>query len=214
MRIVKKPEVRKAEILDAAETLFYTKGYLHTTIIDILESVGIAKGTFYYYFPSKEDVMDAIVMRYIDREVERATAIAKNETMTALEKFSAIILWRDEGNAEKEKAVEMMQQVPNAQLERKKMIETINQLSPIMETVANQGIAEGTFHTEYPREAVEFLLITSLTMFDEGWFDWTPEQLLHKVEAFCQMAELLLGTKEGSFGFVTDILRKSLLAGS
>ena len=214
MRIVKKPEVRKAEILDAAETLFYTKGYLHTTIIDILESVGIAKGTFYYYFPSKEDVMDAIVMRYIDREVERATAIAENETMTALEKFSALILWRDEGNTEKEKAVEMMQQVPNAQLERKKMIETINQLSPILETVANQGIAEGTFHTDYPREAVEFLLITSLTMFDEGWFDWTPEQLLHKVEAFCQMAELLLGTKEGSFGFVTDILRKSLLAGS
>ena len=77
MRVVKKPEVRKAEILDAAETLFYTKGYLHTTIIDILESVNIAKGTFYYYFPSKEDVMDAIVMRYIEREVERATAIAE-----------------------------------------------------------------------------------------------------------------------------------------
>jgi len=213
MRVVKKPEVRKAEILDAAELLFYTKGYLHTTIIDILQSVNIAKGTFYYYFPSKEDVMDAIVMRYIEREVERATAIAENETMTALEKFSALILWRDEGNTEKEKALEMMQQVPNAQLERKKIIETINQLSPIMETVANQGIAEGTFHTQYPRETVEFLLITSLTMFDEGWFDWTPEQLLRKVEAFCQMAELLLGTKEGSFGFVTDILRKSLLAG-
>ena len=212
MRVVKKPEVRKAEILDAAETLFYTKGYLHTTIIDILESVNIAKGTFYYYFPSKEDVMDAIVMRYIEREVERATAIAENETMTALEKFSALILWRDEGNTEKEKAVEMMQQVPNAQLQQKKMIETINQLSPIMENVAKQGIIEGTFRTEYPREAIEFLLITSLTMFDEGWFDWEPEQMLRKVEAFCQMAELLLGTKEGSFGFVTDVLRKSLLA--
>jgi len=213
MRVVKKPEVRKTEILDAAEALFYTKGYMHTTIIDILESVNIAKGTFYYYFPSKEDVMDAIVMRYIEREVERATAIAENETMTALEKFSALILWRDEGNTEKEKAVEMMQQVPNAQLQQKKMIETINQLSPIMENVAAQGIAEGAFRTEYPREAIEFLLITSLTMFDEGWFDWAPEQLLRKVEAYCLMAELLLGTKEGSFGFVSEVISKSIMAG-
>ena len=213
MRVVKDPEVRKTEILDAAEALFYTKGYMHTTIIDILESVNIAKGTFYYYFPSKEEVMDAIVMRLLDREVNRARSIADNEDMTALEKFSALILGQDESNPEKEKAVEMIKQVPNAQMTQKKFIESINQLSPIMEEVARQGIDEGTFHTEYPREAIEFLLVTSQTMFDEDWFHWTQEELLRKVEAFCLMAELLLGTREGSFGFVSEIISKSIMAG-
>jgi len=212
MRVVKKPEVRKTEILDAAEELFYTKGYTHTTIVDILDSVGIAKGTFYYYFPSKEDVMDAIVMRLLDQEIKRAKAIVDNEDMNALEKFSALILGRDEDNSEKEKAVEMIKQVPNAQMTQKKFIESINQLSPIMEEVAKQGIEEGTFHTKYPREVIEFLLITSQTMFDEDWFHWTPEEMLRKVEAYCLMAELLLGTSEGSFGFVTDVIRKSIMA--
>ena len=53
-RIVKEADERRNEILDAAETLFTEKGYSKTTIIDILNQVGIAKGTFYYYFKSKE----------------------------------------------------------------------------------------------------------------------------------------------------------------
>lgn len=58
MRFSKKPDERKNEILDAAEMLFGTKGYSKTTNNDILNEVGIAKGTFYYYFQSKEEVMD------------------------------------------------------------------------------------------------------------------------------------------------------------
>ena len=77
MRISKKPEERKNEILDNAEKLFGTKGYSKTTINDILLAVGIAKGTFYYYFKSKEEVMDAIVMRFIDNGIENIKAIAK-----------------------------------------------------------------------------------------------------------------------------------------
>ena len=52
-RIIKEADERRNEILDAAETLITEKGYSKTTIIDILNQVGIAKGTFYYYFKSK-----------------------------------------------------------------------------------------------------------------------------------------------------------------
>jgi len=45
MRIIKDPEERKIEILDTAERLFTTKGYKQTTILDILNEIGIAKGT-------------------------------------------------------------------------------------------------------------------------------------------------------------------------
>lgn len=50
MRIVKDGGERRKELLDTARRLFISKGYEKTSINDILKEVGIAKGTFYYYF--------------------------------------------------------------------------------------------------------------------------------------------------------------------
>ena len=60
MRVVKEANVRRSEILDAAELLFGTKGFDCTSTTDILNEVGIARGTLYYHFKSKEDILDAI----------------------------------------------------------------------------------------------------------------------------------------------------------
>ena len=61
MRVVKEYDERKNEILDASEKLFLEKGYVQCTIKDILKAVDIARGTFYYYFESKEEVLDAVI---------------------------------------------------------------------------------------------------------------------------------------------------------
>lgn len=75
MRIVKEYEERRKEILETAERLFLTKGYTKTTVNDILKEIGIAKGTFYHYFKSKEEVMDEIIMRIIKEDVTKAKRI-------------------------------------------------------------------------------------------------------------------------------------------
>ena len=72
MRIIKEYEERRKEILETAERLFLTKGYTKTTVNDILKEIGIAKGTFYHYFKSKEEVMDEIIMRIIKEDVAKA----------------------------------------------------------------------------------------------------------------------------------------------
>ncbi|MEG1678401.1 MAG: helix-turn-helix domain-containing protein, partial [Clostridia bacterium] len=63
MRIVKEAKERENEILDAASILFSEKGFDGTSIADILLKVGIARGTLYYHFKSKEDMMDALIER-------------------------------------------------------------------------------------------------------------------------------------------------------
>ena len=63
MRIVKEATERKNEILDAAAVLFMKKGFDNTSTNDILEAVGIARGTLYHHFKSKEEVMDALIDR-------------------------------------------------------------------------------------------------------------------------------------------------------
>ena len=83
--------MRKNEILDTAEELFARKGYEKTTIKDILETNMIAKGTFYYYFQSKEELMDAVVGRFIERGVEQARAISADPTFSIHQKIFYIL---------------------------------------------------------------------------------------------------------------------------
>ena len=202
MRISKKPEERRNEILDVAEMLFSTKGYSKTTVNDIVQMIGIAKGTFYYYFQSKEEVMDAIVMRFIDIGVEAAKVIASDPNLNAPEKIFQIIMAQNPDENRKEQMIEQLRQVNNAEMHQKSLVETILQLTPVLADVIEQGIAEGSFKTPYPKETVEFLLVSSQFLFDEGIFQWQPHELLQKAIAFAYIMETTLGAETGSFGYI------------
>ena len=58
--VKKQPEQWKKEILDAAKELFLSKGYEDTSVLDIMERAQGAKGMFYRFFQSKEEVMHAL----------------------------------------------------------------------------------------------------------------------------------------------------------
>ncbi len=61
MRTIKKPEIRKQEILKGALTVFLDKGYEKTTISDISRELGVSQGLCYRYFASKEEIYDAVI---------------------------------------------------------------------------------------------------------------------------------------------------------
>lgn len=64
MRISKDSEERKSEIVDAAEKLFAKNGIANTAVSAIVKELNVAQGLFYYYFKSKDDVIDELVRRY------------------------------------------------------------------------------------------------------------------------------------------------------
>ena len=209
MRMIKKPEERRNEILNAAETLFATKGYSKTTINDILNEVGIAKGTFYYYFQSKEEVMDAIVSRFIDMGVSAAKTIATNPNLSATDKIFQILMAQRPDAGRKEEMIEQLHQVNNAEMHQKSLVETIMQLTPVLAEVIEQGIEEGSFNTPYPKETIEFLLVSSQFLFDEGIFSWQPDELIQKAIAFAYLTEQALGAEKGSFQYITEMIKQS-----
>ena len=92
MRIVKEHEERKNEILDTAEILFEEKGYDKCSVNDILNRIGIAKGTFYHYFRSKEELLDAIIDRTAERMIGKAKAVSKEEELSPEDKILKIFL--------------------------------------------------------------------------------------------------------------------------
>ena len=90
MRVVKEAEERKNEILDVAERLFGAKGFDNTSTSDILNEIGIARGTLYYHFKSKEDILDAMIDRMTDRLVERAAEIIKKKEIPVWQRLTLI----------------------------------------------------------------------------------------------------------------------------
>lgn len=66
MRVVKNPDERKQEIIDAAIRVFARKGYEKTSISDIAKEINVSQGLCYRYFQSKEEMYDAAIDEYAE----------------------------------------------------------------------------------------------------------------------------------------------------
>ena len=83
---------RRNEILDVADELFGQKGFDGTSTNDILEKVGIARGTLYYHFKSKEDIMDALIERYNAQILGAANRIAADKSIAVHERIVRVVM--------------------------------------------------------------------------------------------------------------------------
>src|SRR5579884_4018953 len=64
-------EIRKNQILDAATSVFARLGFEHARMDDIVEAAGLSKGTLYWYFKSKEEIITAILHRLFVTDIEQ-----------------------------------------------------------------------------------------------------------------------------------------------
>jgi AcrR family transcriptional regulator len=72
-------EIRRNQILDAATTVFVRLGFQHARMDDIVEESGLSKGTLYWYFKSKEDIINAILRRLFTGELENLESLLEAE---------------------------------------------------------------------------------------------------------------------------------------
>jgi AcrR family transcriptional regulator len=198
VRIIKEPEERKDEILNAAEKLFSAKGYSGTSVNDILLAVNIAKGTFYYHFKSKEDVLDALIERRIK------TGVAKAEEITAaplppVQKLLAMLMAQKPQNETQEDFISVLHEKDNSQMHEKSIIQSVIRLAPCIAKVIKEGIEAGIFSTPYPLERAEILLAAAMVLFDDDFFQWTEEEKIAKTIAFLGVIERTIGADAGSF---------------
>lgn len=197
MRIVKDAEERRNEILDVAERLFCTKGFDNTSTNDILTEIGIARGTLYYHFKSKEDILDAMIERLTNQMVEKASVIALDESIPVLERLTGTMLSLNVDNELGHMVMEQVHRPQNALMHQKLELMLLGRVNRLITRITEDGIRQGIMHTDYPAEAVEMLMTYSYTAFN-SLNQYSEEEEQRKIMGFVYHAERILGMKAGA----------------
>ena len=197
MRVVKEAEERRNEILDVAERLFAEKGFDHTSTNDILQEIGIARGTLYYHFKSKEDILDAMIDRMTEQLLAKASAIAANGEIPVLQRLTLTIMSLNVNNEVGQEVMRQMHRPQNALMHQKMQEKLLRGVDPIITGLLVEGIEQGICHTDYPAEAIEMLMLYSNTAFDD-LMEYGEEERKKKIDAFIYNTERLFGMECGS----------------
>ena len=198
MRIVKEAEERKNEILDVAGRLFGEQGYDATSTNDILKEIGIARGTLYYHFKSKEEILDAMIDRMTEQILEKAKSIVKQTEIPVLQRFTMMMLALNisDGSFGHE-ILEQVHKPQNALMHQKIQEKLVVVLTPLIATLITEGISQGICQTDYPEEVAEMTFLYSYTAFDD-LMEYSEEEKKKKMTAFIYNLERLLNMEQGS----------------
>lgn len=199
MRQVKNHQERKTEIINASEVLFYSKGYERCTVNDILKEVGIAKGTFYHYFVSKEDVLDAVIDKTMTLMLARIYESLSNEQLNPSEKLMRVFLaMRVDDIIDEGKRAELHMS-ENALLHQKALSKMIESITPILVRIVDEGMDKAWWTCTYPKEYMQIFLASALTLTDEGIFQADTEAQGKIMLALVSILDKMLDNKVSSF---------------
>ena len=196
---MKKGEKRKQELLNIAYRMFISRGYDNTSVDDIIDEAGIAKGTYYYYFESKEQTLEEVIGMMIDQETEAATHVMLSGLPVPQKIIGIITSLRP--SSEEHSINNALMQPENIIMHEKIKRKLIEKVVPILSQVVEEGIREETFHCDNIPERVKMLLVISNETFDDREFTE------NEVAVFIDMTEKLLGAKPGTMNFIRELIR-------
>ena len=197
MRVVKTAEERKNEILDVAEELFSSYGFEETSTNDIIARIGIARGTLYHHFQSKEEILDAVIERLTTRIIAKAAVIIHDKRRPLVDRLVDGILAL---NVDSNLGHEVMAQVhkpQNALLHQKMQEQLISGVVPLLAELFEEGCEVGVFSTPYPREAAEMIIVYSNIAFDELNL-LEAEAQKNRIQGFIFHTQRILGVNDNS----------------
>ena len=193
-----KGERRKQELLRIAYRMFIQKGYEETSIDEIIAEAHIAKGTYYYYFPSKEATLEEVINMMINDEVERAKAVLSAQIPIPQKLVGVIVSLRPE--QDESNIANALNQKENIIMHEKINRRIVDEAVPILAEVVSEGIAQGMFTCDHIEERVRMILIMSQHLFDNSNFSEGD------IEVFIDMVEKTLGAQQGTLGFIRELI--------
>lgn len=186
MRVRKDPEVRRKELMDAAMELFVSVGYDKTMVADIVKKAGVAKGTFFYYFPSKEEVLEGLFHRWAVEILERCSCQCRQAT--ALERLTFFVGQMLAPGA-MDRLFDKLWEEGQANLLYKTWVKQVEALfNSLLEEIFQQGNQEKTMEVELVKESIAFFWSILDCLWEASYFKEEPDIVANKL----RLAEGLL----------------------
>jgi len=154
------PKARRAQLTAAAAEVLATKGVRDTSISDIVKAAGVAQGTFYLYFASKDEVILAVAETVAERIVEAITTQLSEPGRPAIERFRGLstVLGGMAADPSLTDLTDFIHRPENQPLHDRLEDYLTPALLTWMEQLVRDGIAEGSFHVDDPALAAWFVL--------------------------------------------------------
>nr|WP_325256988.1 TetR/AcrR family transcriptional regulator [uncultured Oscillibacter sp.] len=199
----KYPEETVRKILDTAERLFIEKGYDKTSLQNIIDATGLSKGAIYHHFTSKEDIFYFVCDRIGQRNAEVLSKVRDDGALNGLEKLRTIF----KTSLHPERQAKMFCMMPylldNAKFLATEMQSIFVEVVPeFVEPIIRQGMADGSIHTEHPRELAEAMMMLSDVWINPIVQASTPEEIRARCAIYNQLFE--------GFG-ITDLIDEEIL---
>ena len=155
--MAKTKEERRNEIIETAGKLFEEKGYEQTQVQDIVNEIGVAKGLFYYYFKSKDEVMEELADRYADAIIDAVNKLIYKDIST-FDKINRIFqIFID--SAEKKSGIFMgILKVKNGITHERIFFNVGKKMVPLVTELILSGNDNGECNCSDPKFITEFLV--------------------------------------------------------
>ena len=155
--MAKTKEERRNEIIETAGKLFEEKGYEQTQVQDIVNEIGVAKGLFYYYFKSKDEVMEELADRYADAIIDAVNKLIDKDIAT-FDKINRIFqIFID--SAEKKSGIFMgILNVKNGITHERIFFNVGKKMVPLVTEIILSGNDNGECNCSDPKFITEFLV--------------------------------------------------------
>ena len=198
---------KSQRILDALQQLMEEKNIQNISVSDIAVKAGIGKGSIYYYYPSKDAIVDALIKRNYEQPLQTAKALSAQTNVSsftrmamlfqACQNSSAIFLThkRDPATSAQELAF----------LHQKHLNYLISELKPALTDIISQGIACGEIHFDYPAALAEIALIVIAVKLNNSLVPSSPDETRNTLKGLISLLEKGTGIPAGTLEYLSLI---------
>lgn len=153
-------ETRHAELVEAAARVFARRGVANTAVSHVVKEAGVAQGTFYLYFDSRDDVVSAVAERLVATMLEGVAAAPGGGDVPAVERFLALTEALAQGVVDPgaRDVVDFVHRPENRAVHDRMAEHLMPRLGELCESIVADGVAEGVFSVADPRAAAWFVL--------------------------------------------------------
>ena len=197
VRTTKKPDERKNEIIQTSQRLFIEKGFVETKISDIVKNIGVSQGIFYYYFNSKNEVIDKIIDRYIKKIINCALEIIKDNTLSGIEKLekmaeNQLVIYSRENNR--------IHSIKGVDIHERILKRLILDYVPLMQKALSES---GSNEIQF---MLEIFVTAGNVLFDPGIFQWDKKERNERIDFLICFMEKNLNVPEGTLNFYKKLM--------